>query len=200
METLFSEIRTFASRIGTLRSILLHLALLVAFGIWLPRLKGLDFLDSEVLGAYACLGLIFAGPAAAQAFPEGFPSFRQAVARVFVSMLYGEIVVAALLGAGIGTVYLTRRGGFVPTPDWETLARCAAFGLGASAMLASMAAWLTVQFSRAIAVTCLRVAFFGLLVLFYYRGRWLPDVSLTGAAACFALSGVFLVLLRRACR
>jgi hypothetical protein len=200
METLFAEIRVFASRIGTLRSILLHLALLVAFGIWLPRLKGLDFLDSEVLGAYACLGLIFAGPAAAQVFSEGFPSFGQAIARVFVSMLYGEVVVAALLGAGIGTVYLTRRGAYVPTPDWETLARCAAFGLGASAMLASMAAWLTVQFSRTIAMTCLRLAFFGLLVLFYYRGRWLPDVGLMGAAACFALAGVFLVLLRRACR
>src|SRR5277367_666616 len=104
METLLFEIRIFASRIGTLRSILLHIALLLAFGIWLPRLKGLDFLDSEVLGAYACLGLIFAGPAAAQAFAEGFPSFRQAIARVFVSMLYGEVVVAALLGAGIGTV------------------------------------------------------------------------------------------------
>jgi hypothetical protein len=199
MQTLLAEIRIFSSRIGTLRSILLHLALLVAFGIWLPRLKGLDFLDSEVLGAYACLGLIFAGPAAAQA-AEGFPSFRRAMARVFVSMLYGEVVVAVLLGAGIRTVYLTRRGGFVPTPDWETLARCAAFGFCASAMLASMAAWLTVRFSRAIAMTCLRVAFFGLLVLFYYRGRWLPDVSLMGAAACFALSGVFLVLLRRACR
>lgn len=200
METIFDEIRIFASRIGTLRSILLHFALLLAFGMWIPRMKGVDFLDSQVLGAYACLGLIFAGPAAAQAFPEGFPSFGRAMARVFTSVLYGELVVAALLGAGIETVYLTRRGGYVPTPDWDTLARCSLFGLGGSAMLASLAAWVTVRFSRRIAMICLRLVFFGLLILFYYRGRWLPDVSLTGAAACLALTGVFIVLLRRACR
>jgi hypothetical protein len=200
MKSIFSEVHIFASRIGTLRSILLHLALLVAFGIWIPRLKGLDFLDSPVLGAYACLGLIFAGPAAAQAFPEGFPTFRQAIIRVFASVLYGELVVAALLGAGIETVYLTRRGGYVPTPDWETLGRCAMFGLGASAMLASMAAWLTVKFSRRTAMICLRVAFFGLLILFYYRGQRLPDVGWTAAAACLVIAGVFIELLRRACR
>lgn len=200
METIIQEIRIFASRIGTLRSILLHLALLLAFGMWIPRMKGVDFLDSQVLGAYACLGLIFAGPAAAQAFPEGFPSFKRAMARVFASVLYGELVVAALLAAGIGTVYLTRHGGFVPTPDWDTLARCALFGLGGSALLASMAAWITVGFSRRIAMICQRLAFFGLLILFYYRGRWLPDVSLAGAVVCLALTGVFIVLLRRACR
>jgi hypothetical protein len=199
METLFEEIRIFASRIGTLRSILLHLALLLAFGIWIPRMKGLDFLDSPVLGAYACLGLIFAAPAAAQAFQDGFPTFAQALARVFASVLYGELVVAALLAAGIGTVYVTRRGGFVPTPDWETLARCALFGLSASAMLASLAAWVTVEFSRRIAMVCLRVAFFGLLILFYYHGQRLPDVGLIGAAACLGPAAAFLVLLRRTC-
>ena len=200
MESIFSEVRIFVSRIGTLRSILLHLALLIAFGIWIPRLKGLDFLDSPVLGAYACLGLIFAAPAAAQAFSEGFPTFRQAMARVSASVMYGELVVAALLGAGIETIYLTRRGGFVPTPDWETLGRCALFGLSASATMASMAAWVTVRFSRRVAMICLRVAFFGLLVLFYYYGQRLPDVGLTAAAACLVVAGVFIELLRRACR
>jgi hypothetical protein len=62
-----------------------------------------------------------------------------------VSVLYGELVVAALLGAGIETIYILRRGGFVPTPDWETLAHCAVFGFCAAATLASLAAWLTVQ-------------------------------------------------------
>lgn len=163
-------------------------------------MKGLDFFDSTVLGAYACLGLILAGPAAAQAFPEGVLSFRQAMARVFASVLYGELVVAALLGAGIATVYLTHRGSFVPTPDWETLGRCAAFGLGASAMLASMAAWATVKFSRRAVMVWLRVIFFGLLILFYYYGQRLPDVGFTSAAACLVVAGVFTGLLRRACR
>jgi hypothetical protein len=197
MET-YSEIRVFASRIGTLRSVLLHLAILVALGIWVPRMKGLDFLDAPVLGAYACLGLLFAGPAAAQAFGDGARSYDQAKARILASILYGEVVVVALLGAGIATVYLTNRGGFVPTPDWGLLAKSAMFGLGASAMLASMAAWLTLRFSRRAAVICLRLVLLGLLVLYFYRGQWLPDIGLTGAGACLAAAAMFIALLKRA--
>ncbi len=199
METLFDEIRIFASRIGGLRSVLLHLGLLAVFGIWIPHLKSLDFFDPQVLGAYSCLGLIFAGPATAQSFQEGTPSFRQAKARIFAGVLYGELVVFALVAAGIATVYLSNRGGFVPTPDWISLARSAMFGLGASAMFASLAAWVAVRHSRRAAMICLRLAFFGLLVLFYFRGQWLPDVGLIGASACFALAGMFIELLRRAC-
>jgi hypothetical protein len=201
MEIFYAEIRIFASRISRFRPILLHLALLAAFGIWIPQWKGVDFLDSPVLGAYACLGLIFAGPAAAQAFPDGIsPSFGQANARILVSVLYGELVALVLLGAGVATVYLTHRGGFVPTPDWESLARTAMFGLGASGMLASLAALVAVRFSSGIAVICLRLVFFALLILFYYRGQALLEVGLSGATACAAMAGLFILLLKRACR
>jgi hypothetical protein len=201
MKPLVTEIQVFASRIGTLRSVLLHLALLAAFGIWIPRTKGVDFFDPTILGAYACLGLIFAGPGTAQSFADEFaPSFQQAKARILVGVLYGELVVLALLGAGIATVYATNRGHFVPAPDWTALARSAMFGLGASGMLASLAAWITVQFSRSAAMICLRLAFFGLLVLFYYRGQWLPEVGLAGASVCLAMAGLFVMLLKGACR
>jgi hypothetical protein len=201
METLFAESRLFGSTIGTWRSILAHLALLVAFGFMIPNVKGLDFLDSQVLGAYACLGLLFAAPATAQLFPKGVSSsFQQAKARIFVSVLYGEIVSFALLAAGIATVYLTNRGAYVPQPDWVTLARSATFGLGASIMLASLAALITVRLSRRAAIVCLRLAFFALLIVFYYRGRWLPDVGLTGASACLVIAGLELELLRRFCK
>ncbi len=42
---------------AALRSILPHLALLFAFGFMTPKMKGLDFLDSQILGAYACLAM-----------------------------------------------------------------------------------------------------------------------------------------------
>jgi hypothetical protein len=201
METLTTEIRLFASRISSLRSILLHFALLAAFGIWIPQMKGVDFLDSQILGAYACLGLLFAGPATAQAFPESIPSsFKQAIARIFAGVLYGEIVSLALTGAGIATVYLTHRGMFIPQPDWPTLAKCALFGLAASGMLASLAALAAARFSRRMAMVCLRVCFFGLLVLYYYRGQFLTDVGLAAAAACIVIAGLFIELLRRAYR
>src|ERR1700677_766670 len=101
MRELLTEIRVLASRLSGWRSVLSHLALLAAFGFMIPSLKGIDFLDTQVLGAYACLGLIFAGPATAQAFPEGISSsFQQAKARIFAAVLYGEIVAMNLLGAG----------------------------------------------------------------------------------------------------
>jgi hypothetical protein len=200
MQTLFNEIGLFGKRMGGTRSVLLHLVLLAAFGIWLPHNKGLDFLDSQVLGAYACLGLIFAGPATAQAFTETFtPTFPVAKARILVGVLYGEAAVLALTGAGIATVFLSLRGRYVPSLDWQTLVKSASLGLGAAGLVASMAAWLTVRFSKNIAMICLRLVFFGLLVLFFYRGQRLPDVALEGAGICLAAAAVFIVLLRRVC-
>jgi len=201
MQAIFDEIRLFTSRIGSLRSILPHLALLVAFGIMIPRLKSLDFLDPQILGAYACLGLLFAGPATAQLFADpGRVPFQVAKARILVGVVYGEVVVLLLLGASIATVYLSFLGRFVPTPDWGSLARTALFGLCACGLFASMAAWVAVQFSKNAARMLMRLAFFGLLVLFFYRGQWLPDVGLTAASGCIVVAGVFIALLRRACR
>ncbi|MGA3203258.1 MAG: hypothetical protein ABSF12_12285 [Bryobacteraceae bacterium] len=201
MQAFLDEIRLFAPRIGSSRSILAHLALLAVFGFVTPRFKGLDFFDPQILGAYACLGLIFAGPATAQLFPEGIStSFQQAKARIFVGVLYGEVVALTLLAAGIATVYWSYRGHFVPTPDWESLARTALFGWGASAAAASLAAWVAVRFSRRVATLCLRLIFFALLILFYYRGQWLPEIGLAAAGGALAVAGVFLALLGRAVR
>lgn len=198
MDILLAEIRTLIARIAGWRSILLHLALLLAFGIWIPKLKGIDFLDSQVLGAYTCLGLIFAGPATAQAFAPDFQAtFGQALARIFAGVLYGEVVAGTLVGLGIATVNLTNRGGFVPQPDWITIARCALFGLAASGLLAAMAALLAVRFSKNMAMTGLRICFFGLLVLYYFRGQWLADASLAASTACLVVAGLFIGLLRR---
>jgi hypothetical protein len=201
METLVFEIRNLASRIAGLRSILLHLVLLAAFGILIPRMKGLDFLDSQVLCAYVCLGLLFAAPAAAQAFPEGKETpFKSATARILACVLYGEFVTLTLAACGIGIVYLSLRGSYAPPPDWETLAHCALLGLAGSLTMASIAALGAVQFSRNMAMLWLRVAFFGLLVLFFYKGRWLPDVGWSALAPCLVLTSIFLGMLKKACK
>jgi hypothetical protein len=198
MNTFLSEIRILASRMATFKALMFHLALLGAAGIWLPRMKGADFLDSQVLGAYACLGLIFAGPAAAEATPDGTPpSFQQAAARILVSVLYGEAVALALLGIGIATVSWFSRGGFLPSPDWPSVAKSVLLGLGATAMVASLAALLTVRFSRRIATFCLRAIFFGLLVLYIYYGQSLPEVGFTGSAICLAFTALFMALLKK---
>jgi hypothetical protein len=201
MQTIFIEFRRFWAGLRGWRSVLPHLALLFVFGVLTPRLKGQDFFDPQILGAYACLGLLFAGPATAQLFADpGRVPFQVAKARILLGVVYGEVVVLLLLGASIATVYLSFLGRFVPTPDWGSLARTALFGLCACGLFASMAAWVAVQFSKNAARMLMRLAFFGLLILFFYRGQWLPDVGLTAASGCIVVAGVFIELLRRACR
>ena len=58
------------------RGAFIYLVLLIAFGVFLPWQKGLDFFDPALLAAYACLGVVFAGPAAAQAFDNKPESLR----------------------------------------------------------------------------------------------------------------------------
>jgi hypothetical protein len=67
-------------------------------------------------------------------------------------------------------------------------------------MLASLAGVVAARFSKGVALICLRMAFFALLVAFYYWGRWLPDVGLTATALCFAVAGLSIGLLRRVCK
>ena len=66
---------------GWLRTIPVYALVIGVFGIFLPWQKGRDFLDAVILGAYACLGVVFAAPAAAAEF-ERVPTIRTALARV----------------------------------------------------------------------------------------------------------------------
>src|SRR5215470_1978597 len=69
------------SRIG-LRAILIHLVIIGVFGVAWPYLRGAGFFDPVFLAAYACLGVLFAGPAAAQGFAEKPGSTGEALARI----------------------------------------------------------------------------------------------------------------------
>ena len=75
-----------------IRALPVYLLVIGIFGVFLPWQKGRDFLDSVILGAYACLGIVFAAPAAAAEF-EKDPTIQVALARVAISVLYGELVV-----------------------------------------------------------------------------------------------------------
>ena len=51
-------------RIGV-RTILINVAVIVAFGIFIPWRKGYDFLDALIIVCYALLSLLFVAPAIA---------------------------------------------------------------------------------------------------------------------------------------
>ena len=66
-----------------LRAVILHLVLIAIFGVFLPLREGLGFLEPIMITAYACLGVLFAAPAAAKAFSKGRPqSMSEAAVRV----------------------------------------------------------------------------------------------------------------------
>ena len=174
--------------------ILTYILLAGMFGIFLPWWKGLDFLDPLVLSAYACLGFVFAGPAAAQAFEHAPDSIQPAVRRILSAVLLGELIALGLLACGIATVYLSRRVTFFPA-DLGDLAMAIALGFAGSLALSALAAWMTVAFSIGAARTALRVVLLVLLVAFYLRGRWLPVIAKWGIAGSLAMAAVLLGLL-----
>jgi hypothetical protein len=181
------------------RNGVIYALLIVAFGVAVPAAKGLGFFDPTLLAAYACLGTIFVGPAAAHKFAERPTSFGQAMRWIVRAVLFGELIAIAMLACGVATVYYTSRQGFFP-PDLVTLGYSLWLGLAACLALASLAAWIAIEFSAGAARMALRLVFVGLLVLYYLRGAWLTDVAEPGILICLMAVVVFLMLLRHALR
>jgi hypothetical protein len=197
METSQSEQpREERGRLAFRRNWISYVALVLAFGVVVPRLKGLEFFDPQLMSAYACIGMIFSGPAAAQAFRNKPRSLAEANKWIFQSVLFGEIIAAAMLVCGVATVYLTHLHSVFFLPDLVQLATSEALGLTGSVALAALAAWLTLQFSEGVARMGLRVVFVALLALFFLRGQSLPATAGTGALIALVVSLVLLGLLR----
>lgn len=182
---------------GGFRGLLIHLLVIGTFGVFLPWMRGIDFLDPVMIAAYACLGILFAAPVAAQAFAAERPSsMMEALARIAVAAMYGEVMVIAILMAAFATIYLTHP--YLPiAPDLPGLAKANGFGLAASIAMAAIAGWVAIRFSATAARSMMRVMFLGLLVLFFFYSRWLPDVVGSGAIVALVVAGVALVGLRK---
>ena len=179
------------------RNALSYLLLIAAFGVLVPYLKGLEFFNPQLLAAYACMGTIFSGPAVAQALGSKPSSFSEAARWIVQAVLFGEGIVAAMLAAGILTVYLTHRHTVFFPPDVPALAVSAGLGVAISLALAAGAAWLALQFSPGAARIGLRIVFLALVALFFYRGQWLPQVAAAGTWLALGISALFLGLLWR---
>lgn len=182
---------------GATRVVLLHGIVLAIFGVWLPWRKGLDFFDPAMISAYACLGVVFAPPAAAQGF-DGHPpgSMRRAMARIFACLLYGETMAVAMLVAGVATVDATH-GWRLLLPELDAMAVSVALGVAASLVLSEAAAWIALRFSVRAARGALRVAFLAMLVGFFLAPRRLPEIAGSAAILCLAMAALLILLLRR---
>jgi hypothetical protein len=159
-----------------------QVVLFSVFGVWLPWQKGISFLDSVILGAYACLGVIFAAPLTA----SGISVFKSVRAGVGISW--------AMLLSGIAVVYSTRT--VFVGPDLQTLAESGLFGLALSTAASAIVAFTGAKSSLGTAKIVARLLLLGLLALFFFRSGWLPEVALMGAAICAGIAAIFLLLLR----
>jgi hypothetical protein len=179
-----------------LRAVILHLVLIAIFGIFLPLRKGLGFLEPIMITAYACLGVLFAAPAAASAFSKGRPqTMGEAGVRAAKAVGYGEGLAVVMLIAGVVSVSIAQ--GRALYPELDVLGEGAALGLTASIALALFSGWMTLRFSAPAARMGLRVIFIGLLVLFVFQGERLPEIPLRGVELSVALSALMVILLRR---
>jgi len=164
------------------------IALLALFGLLLPWWKGVDFLDPVMVGAYACLGGLFAVPTVARAFTQNRPhTWATALKRVLTSAAYGEGIALVMLAMGIATVNLTRRGR-LRLPELDTLAETSLFGACLTLAFVAMAAWLSLRFSADTARRGARLGFLLLAIAFYYGSARLPEVARRGAAMAGAIA------------
>jgi hypothetical protein len=149
-----------------------------------------------MMSAYACLGVLFAAPAAARSFAKGRPqSMREAGWRAAKAVGYGEGLALIIIVAGVVTVSISR--GRLLLPELDVLAEAALLGLVGSSALALSAGWMTLRFSVGAARMGMRALFLGLLLLFVFRAQRLPEVLLRGVELSIALSALMLILLRR---
>jgi len=179
---------------GWIRVLPVYLLVIGIFGVFLPWQRGRDFLDAVILGAYACLGIVFAAPAAAPEF-DRFPTIQEALARVAISVFYGEVLAGAMLLLGIATVYASRGGRIMVGPDLRSLAECAALGLTLSWAVSTATVWLSLRTSPRAAKAAVRLMFLVLLAAFYFRSGWLPTVALRGVGIALLASILLFVAL-----
>ncbi|MGH9592332.1 MAG: hypothetical protein ACRD5L_04520, partial [Bryobacteraceae bacterium] len=174
-----------------LRTTLTHLAVVGLFGVFLPWQKGVGFLDPVILGAYACFGVVFAGPASAHDAKNMDP-----LARILVCVLYGEFLVLGMLFTAIAILYTTHR--IYVGPDLESLAMCGLFGLALSLAVSTIAVWMSFAYSPSAARSVVRLVFLALLAAFFFRSRRLPAVASWGAGIALAVAIIAYLRLRAA--
>ena len=179
-----------------LRVVFLQLVVIVILGVLLPLRNGLGFQDPVMISAYACLGVLFAAPAAAVAFSKGRPqTMREAFWRTAKAVGHGEGLAVIILMAGVVTVSV--REGRLLLPELDVLGEAGLLGLFGSIALALLAGWMTLRFSAGAARYGMRAIFLGLLLLFLFQAQRLPDVPLRGVELSVALSALMVILLRR---
>ncbi len=159
------------------RQALVVLIVVVTFGILVPWYKGFIILDPRILSAYACLALLFVGPASADlsAARQSEMSREALLARIGMIVAYAWAVTVVILFTALVTLNLTNRRGILITPPWGLCAALLTFSLVGSTTLATASALLARYFSAAGAKSILRGFFLLVLLVLAFSSRLLPE-------------------------
>lgn len=167
---------------------LIILAVVVVFGVLVPRYKGLDFIDPVIIIVYACISLPFVVPAsAALTTPE---SFTETLTRMGLILLYGWGTSMLILISSLVTVNASHWNGRMRIPPAALLASAALLGFTASVAVISATALLARRFGPGGAKNALRTAFLALLLLWAFGFRYLPPEWRTAVAGQLTTEGL----------
>lgn len=157
------------------------LGVVIAFGILVPLYKGVGFLDARIVAAYACLALLFVGPASAElASAENRDSpVSELLAKIAIIVAWGWGITLLILATAVVTVNIANRRGTFFTPPLPYLAALLLFSLTASVAIAMLCALLSRRLSAPAIKAILRAAFLVILLVIVFGWRLLPD-SVTG--------------------
>ncbi len=215
MSTFLSAFGAECSRVlrrGNLRSVLVTLAVLAAFGILVPWMKGFDFLDTRFVLAYCSIGLLFAGPLMAEMLAHDGTALAAPIvyfARIPLAALYGWVVSVLMLAMGFVVVNVRHWHGSVLLPATPVLICAITLGLLTAIVVAEFTAVVTLQLSANAARIALRVVFLGVLAFILFgpdsvsdavsralANDALPAVAWKISAGLVAISGVLLFALQ----
>lgn len=166
---------------------LIILAVVVVFGVLVPRYKGLDFIDPVIIVVYACISLPFVVPASAELAPQ---SRADVLARIGMILAYGWGTSMLILLSSIVTVNVTHRNGSMRMPPKALLLSAAWLGLMASVAVISGTALLARRFGPSGAKNALRIGFLVLLLLLAFGFRYLPPEWRTAVAGRLTTEGL----------
>lgn len=192
---------------------LIVLLTVLLFGVWVPWMKGFDFLDPVLLLCYFCLGVLFVAPLAGGALSADSSQRapRAGLLKIAAIAGYGSGVSMLLLASGILTVNLTNWHGRLLLPSPRLLGSGLVLSLAACLAMAALSAVLGATWGPKAAKTILRIGFLIVLAGLAFGYRELPEdwrfdvemhlttaglirLSLQLAGAC-ALGGASLLLL-----
>jgi hypothetical protein len=153
------------------------LMVVVAFGILVPIYKGVGFLDSRILAAYACLALLFVAPASAElaAARAQSTSVSGLAAQIALIVAWGWGMTVVILATAFATLNIVSRGGPMIAPPAQFMAAVLVFSLSASIAIALLGAVLARRFSAGGVKNILRTGFLAILLVFVFGSRVLPE-------------------------